>query len=283
MVREAVGALLQGRRALVRLVRLAGRPLCQFRAPGRRVYDAMWNYEATLKETNDKLKADGQGAALCRSIRPTASPSATSPLGFIDHGRGAGCRKILHRPACLSAVGRRAQTHRRHRQAACRWAARRSQATAEPDWNFDPGRLVTSIRMPEPAVIRKALDLYQEALAQAVADRALLRLLRLHGGRGRKAAAGGRAVPVHARGGERRCWCNGRRRTTSSCMPFDSAVRDSFEAQRRSGRPEAAARRQVAEQQAGGGTDMYACAEHGAAENHSHDLICRHICRPSSS
>jgi Ca-activated chloride channel family protein len=30
--------------------------------------------------------------------------------------------------------------------------------------DFDPTRLVTAIRTPEPAVIRKALELYQAAL-----------------------------------------------------------------------------------------------------------------------
>ena len=50
-------------------------------------YDAMWNYEAVIKETNDKLRAAGY--ELLYAVYPADGVSvADSPLGFIDRGRG---------------------------------------------------------------------------------------------------------------------------------------------------------------------------------------------------
>src|SRR5262249_8453925 len=50
-------------------------------------YQAMWNYEAVIKETNDKLIADGN--ELLYAIYPADGVSvADSPLGFVDRGRG---------------------------------------------------------------------------------------------------------------------------------------------------------------------------------------------------
>ncbi|MGO7888918.1 hypothetical protein ACC740_39260, partial [Rhizobium ruizarguesonis] len=51
------------------------------------VYDAMWNYEAVLKETNDKLVALSQEPLY--AIYPADGVAmADSPIGFVDHGRG---------------------------------------------------------------------------------------------------------------------------------------------------------------------------------------------------
>ncbi|MGO8330474.1 hypothetical protein ACC811_37620, partial [Rhizobium ruizarguesonis] len=51
------------------------------------VYDAMWNYEAVLKETNDKLVALSQEPLY--AIYPADGVAMEdSPIGFVDHGRG---------------------------------------------------------------------------------------------------------------------------------------------------------------------------------------------------
>ena len=50
-------------------------------------YEAMWNYEAVIKETNDKLIADKKEPLY--AIYPEDGVSVgDSPLGFVDRGRG---------------------------------------------------------------------------------------------------------------------------------------------------------------------------------------------------
>jgi Ca-activated chloride channel family protein len=127
-------------------------------------FDAMWNYEAVLKETNDELAKTG-GEKLWAVYPSDGVFVADSPLGFIDRGRGADVEALfnqlqdyLHSPeiqAKIAATGRRV---------AVAAGGTANQATPEPDWNFDPNRLVTSVRSPAPAVISHALTLYQESL-----------------------------------------------------------------------------------------------------------------------
>ncbi|HWT99316.1 MAG TPA: VWA domain-containing protein [Terriglobales bacterium] len=125
-------------------------------------FDAMWNYEAVIKEANDDLARSG-GEKLWAVYPSDGVFVADSPLGFIDRGRGADVEALfnklqdyLHSPevqAKIAATGRR--------------IALSGSGTApkpEPDWNFDPNRLVTSIRSPAPDVISHALVLYQESL-----------------------------------------------------------------------------------------------------------------------
>jgi Ca-activated chloride channel family protein len=126
-------------------------------------YDAMWNYEAVIKETNDELAKSG-GEKLWAVYPSDGVFVADSPLGFIDRGRGPEVEALfnklqdyLHSPeiqAKLVATGRRV----------AQAAGGSGQGTAEPDWNFDPNRLVTSVRSPAPEVISHALTLYQETL-----------------------------------------------------------------------------------------------------------------------
>jgi hypothetical protein len=56
-------------------------------------YDAMWNYEAVLAETNQILKDRNQ--ELLYAIYPSDGMAiANSPLGFVDRGRGPSALKF---------------------------------------------------------------------------------------------------------------------------------------------------------------------------------------------
>ncbi|MDE1996733.1 MAG: substrate-binding domain-containing protein, partial [Rhizobiaceae bacterium] len=124
------------------------------------LYDAMWNYEAVLKETNDKLATMGKEPLY--AIYPADGVAiADSPIGFIDHGRGQEVEAFFND---LVAYLRSAPVQKRIADTGRRIPLGGVAATADPSWNFDPTRLVTAIRLPEPAVIRQALDLYQGAL-----------------------------------------------------------------------------------------------------------------------
>jgi Ca-activated chloride channel family protein len=124
-------------------------------------YQAMWNYEAVIKETNDKLKTDG--AEPLYAIYPEDGVSvADSPLGFVDRGRGRevetffnDLQAFLLKPetqARIAKTGRRVEL------------ARAAQLAGDAATNLDPSRPVTVVRPPEPSVIQIALSAYQEAL-----------------------------------------------------------------------------------------------------------------------
>ncbi|MDD3444764.1 MAG: substrate-binding domain-containing protein, partial [Zavarzinia sp.] len=125
------------------------------------VYDAMWNYEAVLKEVNDTLRAKGQEPLW--AVYPAEGVAiADSPLGFLGRGRPKDVEDFfLALQAHLLSPETQAVIAETGRRIAL---GRAEQARPEPDWNFDPSRLVTAVRMPEAAVIYKALTLYQEAL-----------------------------------------------------------------------------------------------------------------------
>lgn len=124
-------------------------------------YEAMWNYEAVIKETNDKLIAAQQEPLY--AIYPEDGVSVgDSPLGFVDRGRGKDVESFFtelqafllksETQARIAATGRRIEL------------GRAALMPADPATNLDPGRALTVVRPPEPAVIQKALGLYQEAL-----------------------------------------------------------------------------------------------------------------------
>jgi Ca-activated chloride channel family protein len=124
-------------------------------------YEAMWNYEAVIKETNDKLLAAGQEPLY--AIYPQDGVSvADSPLGFVDRGRGKDVESFFNdlqafllkadTQARIAATGRRVEL------------GRAAPLAADAATNVDPGRAVTVVRPPEPAVIQKGLEIYQEAL-----------------------------------------------------------------------------------------------------------------------
>lgn len=124
------------------------------------LYDAMWNYEAVLKETNDRLS--GMGQEPLYAIYPADGVAvADSPLGFVDHGRGEDVRVFFDE---LLVYLRSPDIQKRIAETGRRIPLADIAAASEPAWNFDPKRLVTAIRMPEPQVISEALTLYQAAL-----------------------------------------------------------------------------------------------------------------------
>ncbi|TPL08949.1 hypothetical protein FJ938_08240 [Mesorhizobium sp. B2-4-14] len=221
------------------------------------IYDAMWNYEATLKEANDKLKQMGDEPLY--AIYPADGVAVgDSPLGFIDHGHGPDVEKFFTDLLAYlqsDAVRKRiADTGRR-----LPLGGSAIQAAAEPNWNFDPGKLVTSIRMPEPAVIRKALDLYQQALRKPSLTALCFDFsgsMENEGEKQLQAAAQFLFTPEKASEVLAQ-WTPADR---IFVLPFDGTVRTVFEA---SGDPAGQSQLlgDVAEQHAGGGTDMYACAE----------------------
>lgn len=124
-------------------------------------YNAMWNYEAIIKETNDKLRAAGR--ELLYAIYPHDGVAlADSPLGFVEQGRGKEVETFFGELQAFlldsKTQARIAQTGRRVE------LGRATNITADKETNLDPTRMVNVIRTPEPAVIQKALNIYQNAL-----------------------------------------------------------------------------------------------------------------------
>jgi Ca-activated chloride channel homolog len=124
-------------------------------------YSAMWNYEAVIKETNDKLKAEGHEPLY--AVYPEDGVSiADSPLGFVERGRGKQVEDFFgelqgfllgaETQARIAKTGRRVEL------------ARAALLPADPATNLDPSRPVTVVRPPEPSVIQTALAAYQDAL-----------------------------------------------------------------------------------------------------------------------
>jgi Ca-activated chloride channel family protein len=123
-------------------------------------YDAMWNYEGVIKEANDALAQ--QNKEKLWAVYPVDGVFvADSPLGFVDRGRGADVEK---RFTDLQAFLEAPEQQKRIAALGRRVALSDAAAKPEPDWNFNPGQMVTSVRTPAPDVIRSALALYQESL-----------------------------------------------------------------------------------------------------------------------
>lgn len=124
-------------------------------------FDAMWNYEAVLKETNDKLRASN-GELLYAVYPADGTTYADSPLGYVEHGQDSKTRDLfMALQAYLLTPDVQAQIAADGRRTALGMA---KPAAPERDWNFDPSRVVPSIALPEPKVIARALTLYQEVL-----------------------------------------------------------------------------------------------------------------------
>jgi Ca-activated chloride channel family protein len=124
-------------------------------------YDAMWNYETVLKETNDTLTQRGS-EPLWLVYPADGVAMADAPVAYLDRGRGEDVHTFVTdlQKFLLTAESqtRIANTGRRV------GLGRAKLADPVQAWNFDPSRPVTVVRPPEPDVILAALNLYQEAL-----------------------------------------------------------------------------------------------------------------------
>jgi len=124
-------------------------------------YDAMWNYEAVLKETNDALVAR-RSEPLWLAYPKDGVAVSDGPIGYLDRGRGKDVESFvldLQKFLASAEIRKRiAATGRRLPLGAG------DNAPPVADWNFDPSRPITAVRPPEPKVIWDALNLYQEAL-----------------------------------------------------------------------------------------------------------------------
>ncbi len=218
------------------------------------LYDAMWNYEAILKETNDKLT--GMGKEPLYAIYPADGVVvADSPIGFVDHGRGQEVETFFNQ---LVDYLRSAPVQKRIADTGRRIPL--SDIAAKPDaaWNFAPTRIVTAVRMPEPAMIRQALDLYQVALRKPSLTALCLDFSGSMAGKGEEQLQAamhflfnpGETGKVLAQ------WTPADR---IMVIPFDANVRTTIEATGRLDQQKTLVER-VSSQHAGGGTDMYACA-----------------------
>jgi len=219
-------------------------------------FDAMWNYEFMLKQTNDQLRQ--QGSELLYAVYPAeGSAYADAPLGYLDHGQPPQALQFFHDlQAYLLSAKAQAAIAQEGRRTAPGMAA---PSQPDPSWNFDPQKVVPSIALPDPAVIGRALTLYQEALRRPSLTALCLDFSGSMGGNGGEqqlqAAMQTLLTPSEASQSLIQ-WTPG---DHIIIIPFDAAPRAVFE-----GDGDAASQARllaaVQQQHAGGGTDMYACA-----------------------
>jgi Ca-activated chloride channel family protein len=218
-------------------------------------YDAMWNYEAVIAETNQKLA--GRKAELLYAIYPSDGVAfANSPLGFVDRGGGEAPHKFFRDlQAHLLSRDVQAKLVEQFRRPAV------GEATAgrpQPEWNYDPRRLVTLIRMPQADVVRSALTLYQEALRRPSLIAYCLDFSGSMRGRGEAALKEAMTFVLTPREAATMLVQHGRE-DRIFVLPFDSRVRSVHEG---SGAEADQARllAEVMREDANDGTDIYRCA-----------------------
>ncbi len=124
-------------------------------------YDAMWNYEVVLKETDEALAARGHDPLWLVYPKDGVAIS-DGPIGYLDRGRGPQVETfVTDLEAFLLAPDAQGKIAEAGRRVAGGAAA---AAKAEPAWNLDPARPITALRPPEPKVISAALAIYQGTL-----------------------------------------------------------------------------------------------------------------------
>ncbi len=123
-------------------------------------YDAMWNYEVVLKETDEELAKRGSDPLWI--VTPTDGVSVSDgPIGYLDRGRGADVEGFV---VDLEAFLLSAESQKRIAAAGRRVSGGAEAAKPVPAWNFDATRAFMPARLPDPKVIFSALNLYQETL-----------------------------------------------------------------------------------------------------------------------
>jgi Ca-activated chloride channel family protein len=216
---------------------------------------------AVLAETNAELKR--RGAEPLYAIYPSDGvATANSPLGFVDRGKGAPARDFFDalQKHLLSAEAQTRLVALGRRPA----VGEASGAVPDPSWNYDPSRLVPLIRMPEPAVVRAALDLYQEALRRPSLTVYCLDFSGSMGGAGEDELKKAMRFVLSHDEASRVLVQNGPA-DRIAVIPFDSRVRG---VTRGSGSTADAPVliRAVESNDATGGTNIYACAKAGLRE-----------------
>ena len=226
-------------------------------------YDAMWNYEAVIKETNDELRQHNLEPLY--AIYPVeGSAVADAPLGYVSRGQPERTAQFFHDlQAFLTSPEAQGEIARSGRRIPL---GRSTAAQAEPAWNFNPTRLVTAISPPDPAVIRDALNLYQETLRRPSLTAICLDYSGSMEGRGEQQLAEAmRFLFTPER--TREALVQWSPRDHIYVLPFNDQVIGSVEG---SGAAADQARilSDVSKQSADGGTDMYACGQRALALMH---------------
>jgi Ca-activated chloride channel family protein len=225
-----------------------------------KTYDAMWNYEAVLKETNEKLVANGKEPFYF--VYPTDGVAvADSPLGFVDHGRGADVQAFFDK---LQVYLQSPAVQKRIVDTGRRIPFGSAAAAPVADWNFDPAKIVTAIRLPEPDVIRQALTLYQVALRKPSLLVACLDFSGSMNGKGEEQlqdAMNFLLTPSEAE----KVLSQWTPQDRIVLIPFDSSPRGVY-SDKGTADGQATLLSSVTTERAGGGTDMYACGRAAMAE-----------------
>jgi Ca-activated chloride channel family protein len=127
-------------------------------------YDAMVNYEAVIIETNRALVERGQEPLYV--IYPQDGLSvADSPLGYVDQGDAAkeALFQKLQKYLLSEPVQQQIMQTGRRTGTVGLTMAKAAPEVFKPEWGINTGRTLVPIRVPEPAVVQKALELYQVA------------------------------------------------------------------------------------------------------------------------
>ncbi|MES1202245.1 MAG: VWA domain-containing protein [Pseudomonadota bacterium] len=218
-------------------------------------YDAMWNYEAILKETNDALKQHSGTEPLYAVYPSEGSFFADAPFGYVSRGQPEKVERFFHQlQDYLLSPEAQAEIARHGRRIPL---GRAPMLPPEPDWNFDPSRLVTAVPPPEPAVISHALNLYQEALRRPSLTVLCLDFSGSMEGNGESQLDEGmNFLFTPARASEALVQWSPRDKLF--VIPFNDGVIDTMEG---TGDPGSQAQllQNVLSHHADGGTDMYAC------------------------
>lgn len=224
-------------------------------------FDAMWNYEFVLKEANDELKS--KGGELLYAVYPADGVTyANAPLAYVERGQDVKTHDFFTR---LQAYLLTAEVQARIAADGRRTAPGMAKpAPAEADWNFDPGRLVPSIALPEPKVIARALTLYQEVLRKPSLTAICLDFSGSMQGEGENQVQHAMAT-LMTPAESAKALIQWTPVDHILILPFDGAVR---EVDSGDGTPasQAALLAKVQKQSANDGTDMYACADRAMKE-----------------
>jgi len=128
-------------------------------------YDAMVNYESTVIEANQALVANGRDP-LYAIYLVDGTAIADSPFAYID-------KDDPEKEATFQGLQRHLLSDEVQRELLGR--GRRAclgincdpstidPAVFNPEWGIDTTRILTPVKIPGPAVVREALDLYQTA------------------------------------------------------------------------------------------------------------------------